>query len=360
MELGSLEVSHFKNLIGRKFQFSAINAIYGRNGIGKTNLLDAIYYLCLTKSFFGLSDAQLATFEHDYFYLKGNFIGLDEKIEILAAWQQGKKVIRENGSPYQRLSDHIGKFPVVMISPTDTLLITDGNDIRKKLVDGLISQCHNDYLVALLAYNRILNQRNAYLKSRYELRSIDIGLLATFTLQLKPYVEIIIAYRKSIIDDWQQWLHTHYRSISQNEAEVASIEYKADSHDIEEWLLAMQRNEAIDVANATTLTGPHKDKFSFTLNGQSLRRFASQGQQKSFIIALKLAQHSYVKLKTGVKPILLLDDVFEKLDQHRLTYLLNLVQDGEFGQIFVTDTHQQRLEAGLGVATDQLQYIHFE
>ncbi len=335
MKLSSLEISNFKNIESDSLVLDGLNLFSGPNGSGKTNRLEAIYYLCLTRGFSGLQDAQLVTSGHSFFYLEGHFeLENSPKNVISAGWQAGKKLFRQQGQPINRLADHIGQFPVVMIAPTDTLLITEGSETRRRFFDGWLSQCHQDYLETLLAYNKLIQQRNALLKQGQSLQRWDDDLIEIIDLQRAPLEALIRSYRNRLLNQALPAFQIHYQTM-------------AGAHELPGFgIVELPLRPLQEEKNAgLTLSGPHRDKVDFSLNRQSLRKFASQGQQKSFLIALKLAQHDYFWEVKARKPLLLLDDIFEKLDQQRLKYLMELVTRDQFGQIFITDTDYKRVFA---------------
>lgn len=335
MKLSSLEISNFKNIETDSCDFGDLNLFSGPNGSGKTNRLEAIYYVCLTRGFSGLQDAQLLKSGQSFFYLEAHFNFSNQHQEVVSAgWQAGKKLFRNQGQPVSRLADHIGQFPVVVIAPTDTLLITEGSETRRRFFDGWLCQCHQDYLNALLAYNKLIQQRNALLKQGQLLRHWDDDLIDVIDLQRAPLEATIRTYRQRLLLQALPAFQTHYQTMAgvSEMPGFALIELPTKS--------LKEEKEA-----GFTLSGPHRDKIDFSLNGQSLRKFASQGQQKSFLIALKLAQHDYFLEVKAKKPLLLLDDIFEKLDQQRLRYLMQMVTQDQFGQIFITDTDANRVFA---------------
>ncbi len=335
MMLSSLEISNFKNIESDSSSFTNLNLISGPNGCGKTNRLEAIYYLCLTRGFSGLQDAQLLLQGSDVFYLEGHF--LDDNgttLPISCGWQAGKKLFRRNAQPVARLADHVGQIPVVLIAPTDTLLVTEGSEIRRRFFDGWLSQCHSDYLDALLKVNKLVLQRNALLKQGKEHHSWEEELIEVLDMQRIPLEALIQSRRQELIQQALPVFRLHYQTMAGMKEEPSFVIEPQPFKSLSE------EKEA-----GTTLNGPHRDKVLYLLNGQLIRKFASQGQQKTFIIALKLAQHDYIKEVKCRKPILLLDDIFEKLDQSRLSYLMALVAGNQFGQVFITDTDASRVLA---------------
>jgi DNA replication and repair protein RecF len=349
LSLQSLHFEHFKNYTREALIFCPqVNCFVGKNGAGKTNILDAIYYLSFTKSFFGGSDQQHINQQGaSYFFIEGLMErnALTEKVRI--AIQKGaKKTVQVNHNDHQKLIDHIGLYPLVMIAPNDILLILEGSEERRKFLDGFISQCDKNYLNFLLSYNRILEQRNKQLKLFAEQRMVDAALLQTYNEQLIRYGTFLYLKRKEFMEQFIPVFHSFYQTISGG-TESVDIVYQSDL--AEASLAELLRDyEQSDLYAQRTTKGIHKDELVFTLHGQALKKFGSQGQQKSFIIALKLAQYEYLKQQTFTKPILLLDDIFEKLDEHRLNTLLSMIAHGDFGQLFITDTHLERLREVFG------------
>ncbi len=320
-----------------------INCFVGKNGSGKTNLLDAIYYLSFTKSYFNPLDIQNIKHGENMMSLEGLYLrnGMEEKVRIFV--QKGeKKILKVNNNEPKKFADHIGRYPLVMITPNDIMLIHEGSEERRKFLDGLISQTDKFYLSDLLAYNRTLDQRNRQLKLYQEGGVFDPLLFETYNEQLLKSGSAIYEKRRSFLDEFIPVFREYYQHISSSN-EWVNVFYASDLNH-EELGLLIQRSEQQDIAAGRTTKGIHKDDLEFSIADYPLRKFGSQGQQKSFIIALKLAQYHYLKIKTGVKPLLLLDDIFEKLDAERLNKLLKMISEDTFGQIFVSDTHLPRLK----------------
>jgi DNA replication and repair protein RecF len=306
--------------------------------------LDAIYYLAFTKSFFSGNDQQhIQQGEADYFFVEADIVKNDLQEKVSVAYQRGaKKLVKVNNNEHKKLNEHIGLYPLVMIAPNDILLILEGSEGRRKFLDGFISQYDKQYLHDVLAYNRIIDQRNKHLKLVAEHGQIDPTLLQTYNEQLIKYGTAIYLKRSDFMQQFIPVFQSFYTTISEGN-ETVNIEYITDlhQHSFTDLLLQTERN---DIMAQRTTKGIHKDELEFTIGGQSLKRFGSQGQQKSFIIALKLAQYDYLKHKTLLKPLLLLDDIFEKLDATRLNTLLGMIAHKDFGQLFITDTHLERLQ----------------
>jgi DNA replication and repair protein RecF len=344
MYLQNLIISQFKNYTQAELDFSPqVNCFVGSNGAGKTNLLDAIYYLSFTKSFFNSIDQQTILHEKDFFSVEGHFIKdtLEEKVRITV--QRGaKKSVKVNNNEHKKFSEHIGAYPLVMITPNDTMLIHEGSEERRKFLDGMISQLDKMYLNDFLLYNRVLEQRNKQLRIFAEMIFFDRTLLDTFNEQLIKYGKSIHQKRKTFLDAFIPVFRNYYQEISSS-TETVNLVYESqlNNQPFEELIL---QNENSDLSAQRTRKGIHKDELEFMIGDFPLKKYGSQGQQKSFIISLKLAQYAYLKQQTKIKPLLLLDDIFEKLDEHRLSKLLSMIADDVFGQLFITDTHLERLQ----------------
>ncbi len=344
MHLQNLFLTQFKNYSQAELSFShQVNCFVGSNGVGKTNLLDAVYYLSFTKSFFNAIDLQNILHGNDFFTLEGNFIKneFEEKVRIVIQRSE-KKSVKVNNNEHKKLSDHIGSYPLVMITPNDTLLINEGSEERRKFLDGMISQMDKVYLNDLLQYNRVLEQRNKQLRLFAERNEFDRALLDTFNEQLIRFGNAVYEKRKSFLVSFIPVFRKYYQDISSSNEEV-NLVYNATLNNLP-FAELLQQSESIDLASQRTSKGIHKDDMEFMINDFSLKKFGSQGQQKSFIISLKLAQYEYLKQQTQLKPLLLLDDIFEKLDEHRLNKLLTMIAEDNFGQIFISDTHLLRLK----------------
>ena len=342
MWLEKIEILNYKNYETVKLDFSAqINSFVGSNGSGKTNLLDAIYYLSLTKSAFSSDEQQNIRHGADLFLIKGSFLLNDEPHKIQFSLQQGQKKVAKNSKKvYEKLSEHIGLFPVVLIAPNDTDIIRDGSDARRKFFDGIISQINAAYLEHLLQYNHWLKQRNSLLKQFAERNYFDKDLLETYNEPLLATGKLIHDTRKSFLQKFFPYFDNHYQNLS-DQKEGVGIQYQSDL-DQEGFDQAFKNNLKKDRALQRTTMGIHKDDFLFEINGHPLKKFGSQGQQKSYVIALKLAQFDSIKAEKNIKPILLLDDIFDKLDDKRIEKLTEMVVHHSFGQLFVTDARPER------------------
>ena len=320
-----------------------INLVYGHNGAGKTNLLDAIYYLCFCKSNFSASDANNIRHTRRFFRLEGAFVlkGISEHITAKVSKGRRKEMER-NKIPYARLSQHIGLLPLIMIAPDDIELIKEGSEIRRKMLDALISQFNAEYLQNLIEYNKTLAQRNALLKRFADENRFDATLLEVYDNRMAPLAQEIHKQRARTIKTLQPFINQCYRNISAG-AEEVGCDYKSSLKRAKMETI-LKRNLTADRMMQRTTDGIHRDDLPFTIGGYSLKKFGSQGQQKSFLIALKLAHYRYLAEQKNSLPILLLDDIFAKLDENRIAKLLQIVADKEqFGQIFITDTRLERM-----------------
>ncbi len=310
--------------------------------MGKTNLLDAVYYLCMCKSHFGTKDAFVLRHKAPFTRLEGHFRKGKKRFKTVAKIiPKEKKEMELNGSVYNKLADHIGTFPVVMITPFDIELALSGSEVRRKFLDNTLSQIDAGYLTALIKYNRILRQRNAALKKLGATLQTDPKLLDTFDEQMEAPAQLIHQKRAEFSDHFIPVFQEYYQLISDNQESVAYTYRSQLSEDSLRNLLQESRQK--DLILQRSSTGIHKDDLLFKIESFPLKKFASQGQLKSYILALKLAQYELVKKEKTCSPILLLDDIFDKLDRKRVAQLLKLLFEKDFGQIFFTDTHETRL-----------------
>ncbi len=343
MYLQQLSVINFKNYAEARLDLSpGVNAFTGNNGAGKTNLLDAVHYLSLCKSYFNPIDTQQIKQGGDFFIINGTFVKNGNTDTVACGVKRNqKKQFKRNKKDYQRLADHIGLFPLVMVSPYDVSIIIEGSEERRRFIDNVISQTDNQYLDELIAYNKILINRNAVLKQMNDARQFDGNLLAVFDEQLVPLGAGIFEKRKVFMDAFTPIFNAHYQFIS-NGAELVELVY--ESQLLNENLSDLLKNttEKDRILKRTT-AGIHRDDLLFSIHGMPMKKFGSQGQQKSFLIALKLAQYTFLYQQKGFKPLLLLDDIFDKLDELRVTKLMQMVSDHNFGQVFITDTSEQRV-----------------
>lgn len=345
MFIKNLKLFNFKNHSEKSFDFSPeINCFVGNNGAGKTNFLDALHYLSMAKSFLGNLDAQNILHESDFFAIEAEIQG-DEKNDIIKVQlpKEGKKIIKKNDKTYERIADHIGFLPSVMISPYDSNLISDGSESRRKFLDAMISQTDSDYLFALIQYQKTLQQRNALLKYFAKNRTFDLDSLEIYNEPLTKFGTQIFEKRQRFVASILPTIQHFYEIISKGNEKVTVIyESNLNEQNFEEIL---SENLEKDRVLTYTSRGIHKDDLRFVMNGNLIKKFGSQGQQKSFLIALKLAQIKRIKDITNKNPILLLDDIFDKLDDNRVSQLIELVNQQNFGQIFITDTHRERTES---------------
>ncbi|MEX1384143.1 DNA replication/repair protein RecF [Lutibacter sp.] len=344
MHLQKITLVNFKNFESQSFDFEdKINCFVGNNGVGKTNVLDAIYYLSFAKSYFNPVAIQNIKHNQEFFMIQGEYL-LDEKTDtVVCSLKRGnKKVLKRNGKVYEKFSDHIGHLPLVIISPADRDLIIEGSDIRRKFIDNVISQSDKDYLQLILKYNKVLAQRNSLLKYFAANRTFDALNLKVYDEQLKTYGTVIFEKRTAFLNAFIPIFRSRYQSIS-NSKEVVDMFYKSQLKE-GNILELLDKNLERDRVLQYTSVGIHKDDLIFEIDGYPVKKFGSQGQQKSYLIALKLAQFDFIKSKSNVKPILLLDDIFDKLDDLRVEQLINLVNNDHFGQLFISDTHEERTE----------------
>ena len=345
MYLKELRLANFKNCESADLAFSEkVNCFVGLNGAGKTNVLDSIYYLSFCKSFFSAADKLNIRHDQDFFSIHGTYGFDDKENEQVSCVQKrdAKKSFKFNKKEYDRLSDHIGKFPLVMISPYDRDLINDGSDLRRKFIDGVISQFDPLYLNALLKYNRALLQRNMQLRQFADTHYFDRSLLQLWDDQLCLCAGDIHEKRKRFLKEFKT-IFQHYYEVVSGGREKVEVTYSSqlDNKPLEQLL---EESLQHDTYSCYTNVGIHKDDLEFMLDGHPLKKFGSQGQQKSFVVSIRLAQFEFNFQRIGYKPILLLDDVFDKLDDQRVMKLVRLVGDDHFGQVFVTDTQRQRVE----------------
>ncbi len=343
MLLRKLILINFKNFDQAEIELSPkINCFAGKNGVGKTNLLDALYYLSFCKSNFNSIDSQNIKFGQEFFVIQGEYLVKNEIENIHCGLKKGqKKKFQRNKVDYQRLADHIGFLPLVMKSPADANFIYDGSDERRKFIDGVISQFNNSYLNNLLQYNRVLAQRNTLLKEQFKNKGQIHDTIEIYNEQLIVYGEKIYAERKLFTSEILPIFQNYYNRISQGNESV-QLEYQSQlNSDSFETLLKSSYEK--DLILQYTTKGIHKDDLVLRIENQTLKKFGSQGQQKTYLVALKFAQYDYIKKKMGVNPILLLDDIFDKLDRGRVKQIIEIVTENNFGQIFISDTNEQRL-----------------
>ncbi|WP_081210180.1 DNA replication/repair protein RecF [Salegentibacter sediminis] len=344
MQLKHLNLLHYKNLDSATFEFDEkINCLVGHNGVGKTNVLDSIYHLAFGKSYFNPITSQNINHDADFFVIEGEFEKLDKTQQIVVSAKRGqKKLIKRNNKPYEKFSDHIGFIPAVIISPADRDLIIEGSETRRKFIDGVISQSDQLYLNKLIPYGKIIAQRNSLLKYFAANHSFDRDTLEVYNLQLSELGQYLFEKRKKFLKEFIPIFNKRYNDITANKEKV-DISYKSQLFENPLSTL-LEENLQKDMALQYTSVGTHKDDLSFEIEGHPIKKFGSQGQQKSFLVALKLAQFDFIKAISKVNPILLLDDIFDKLDEQRVAHIVALVATKELGQIFISDTHAERTE----------------
>lgn len=358
MHLKSLQVNQFKSYEEARFSFiSEINCIVGENGIGKTNLLDAIHFLSMTKSARGISDQLCVKHTQDFFRVQGDFVDTqDRETQITCLFQKGaKKQFLRDDKPYPRLADHIGHFPVVLMDPHDTDLVREGSEERRRFFDGMMSQLDRNFLDQLLRYNRIVQQRNVLLKQFAERGQVDRLHLDSYHAPLVELGESLAKSRREFLEVFLPSFTFHYSKLSDDREDVdiqLETTFEAGSFDA-----ALRAAEPLDLSAQRTSIGIHRDEFDFKINGYSLRKFGSQGQQKSFVVALKLAQFDSLVAAKPRKPLLLLDDIFDKLDDRRIQRLVQMMAEEHFGQVFITDARPERTKKLLKDLKGNIHYI---
>ncbi len=346
MRLKKLSLLHFKNIARQELEFCrGVNCLVGDNGAGKTNVMDAIYYLSMCKSSLPMTDTQSIRHGEEGFLVEGQYVSDEEKNEriVCSFTRKGGKVLKRNGKEYERLADHVGLVPAVIVSPADNALISDAAEERRRYLNACISQLDRPYLANVMRYNAVLAERNRLLKMQP-----DETMLAIYDDQLTDYGTKIHAARQAFAERLQPVVAEYYRILSGDREEV-ELHYKSElgERPFDEILRAARQK---DLVNEYTTSGIHRDDLTLRIGGYPLRKYGSQGQQKSFLITLKLAQYAVVAEACGEKPILLLDDLFDKLDAGRVEQLIRLVSDEAFGQIFITDCNPTRLKSILDEA----------
>lgn len=349
MYLKKLVLINFKNITQAEITLSErLNCFVGDNGAGKTNVLDAVYYLSMSKSALTMTDGQSVRHGEDFFVVEGTYAGDSGSNDTVncSFLRRSGKVLKLNGKEYDRMADHVGRFPVVMVSPQDSVLITDAAEERRRYLNAFLSQLDRDYLASLMRYNAVLAERNRFLKS-----SSDEQMLQIYDMQLADHAARIYERRRDIIERMRPLVAEFYRQLS-GDREQVEIEYRSElaSASMGELLLASRER---DILNGFTTSGVHRDDMSLRIGGYPLRKYGSQGQQKSFLMSLKLAQYRILAEVCGERPLLLLDDLFDKLDTSRVENLLTLVAGDDFGQIFITDCNRSRLETILSRAGEK-------
>ena len=352
--LEKIVISDFRNIILQELEFSPnVNCVSGNNGEGKTNLLDAIYYLSMTKSAFALSDK--FNFRHgtEEFSLSGLYRmenGLSSRFSVKMT-SKGEKKMKRDEKQYGKVSEHIGVLPVVMVSPSDISMVSESGEERRRFVNAVLSQMDREYMTSLQQYNRLLLQRNKMLKEQ----DVDRGLLEVIDMRMSAFAEPVFQARKKFVEELTPIVQEYYKALS-GDSEQVSIEYDSElSKASLEQILAASYDK--DRALKYTSAGIQRDDFLFKMNGHPIRRYGSQGQQKSFLVSLKFAQYELMKKNYGFAPVLLLDDVFDKLDMSRISNLLEMVASNDFVQIFITDSNKVRMAGIVDKLTQDRAYF---
>ena len=342
--LKQLSLLNYKNLAQIEFDFDAkINCFVGKNGVGKTNILDAIYHLAYGKSYFNPLAVQNIRHGEEFFVIDALLEKNGKEEKIVCSLKKGqKKTIKRNGKVYEKLSEHLGLIPLVIISPSDADLIVEGSETRRKFIDSVIATLDSSYLQLLIQYQKTLAQRNALLKYFALNQTFDADNLSIYNEQLSNSGQLIFEKRKQFLNNFIPIFEKHHTNISGGNEKVA---LKYESQLFEKDLMSLlEESLQKDRIIQYTSTGIHKDDLIFEIDGFPIKKFGSQGQQKSFLIALKLAQFEFMKKQSGELPILLFDDIFDKLDETRVQKIVTMVNDAVFGQIFISDTHAERTE----------------
>lgn len=341
--LKKINVIDYKNIQEVGIAFSPrFNCFIGNNGAGKTNILDAVYYLSMCKSYFNVPDTQNIRHGESFFVLEGEYEREGEEINVYCGVKRGqKKVFRKNKKSYERLSDHIGLLPLVIISPADAILIDGASEERRRFIDGVISQCDKDYLHHLICYNRILVQRNALLKE-YAGRAIEEEMLAAWDERLVDYGMLVLEKRRAFVWELSEVFQSYYETLSLGREQVR-MEYMSSIKEAD-FLTALRQSRERDRILTYTTVGVHRDDIVFLQGGYPVKKLGSQGQKKTFLTALKFAQFAYLARQNGVRPLLLLDDIFDKLDAERVKQIIRLVASDRFGQVFITDTNREHID----------------
>ncbi|GIR20839.1 MAG: DNA replication and repair protein RecF [Flavobacteriales bacterium] len=344
MFLKELSLTNYKNFESLKFSFDTkIICFVGLNGVGKTNILDSIYHLSYTKSYFNPIPSQNIKHGETFFFISGRYMIHDKEENILVSLKKGdKKIIKRNNKLYKKFSDHIGKIPLVLISPDDRNLIIEGSETRRKFIDGIISQTDKEYLNNLIDYNKTLKQRNALLKMFYDNSESIRKTIDIYDRQLSSDAQKIYDKRREFLNEFIPIFKSRYKELS-NDKENVEIKHSSDISPDQNLYKLLKNSLEKDLRFQYTTKGIHKDDLNLNLDNFPIKKYGSQGQQKTFLIALKLAQFDYLS-KLDSKPILLLDDIFDKLDDSRVKQIINLVNQEKFNQIFISDTNKTRSE----------------
>ncbi len=358
MYLSHISLINFKNYDQLELDFShRINCFVGDNGTGKTNLLDAIYYLSLTKSYFNSLDSQNIRHGKDQFLIQADFEreGMAEKI-LCSVHRNKRKIFKRNRKEYAKLSEHVGLLPVVMISPADSSLITEGSDERRKFMNAVISQFDPEYLESMIRYNRALGQRNMLLKNFHRTGSYQPEQLEIWDEQLIRHGDHIHQKRDEFIKNLLPIFQQYYETVSAGKEQIG-LDYQSQLQKKDFRSLLKDHAQKDRILQYST-AGIHKDDLEMSLSGYPIKRIGSQGQQKTFLVALKLAKFDFIRKVNGFYPILLLDDVFDKFDASRVTQIIRIVAAHDFGQIFLTDTNPGRIKNILKKLTIHYKLFH--
>lgn len=351
MRLENISVINFKNIGDASLTFSpSINCLLGNNGMGKSNLLDAIYFLSFCRSFTGITDKTAMNDKADFFSVQGRYVRRGTEEFLSLGMQRGKrKILKRKGKEYSRLSEHIGQFPLVLVSPQDSFLITGSGEERRRLMDMIISQSDVTYLDALIRYQRAVEQRNKLLRAGVN----DVTLYEAIELSLSQAAERIHALRREWLPVFEKIFIDYYHAIAGGDEKVS---LRSKSHLNEEGVTMatlLERRRSHDHAVGYTSVGPHRDDIEIFVNGLDARHTASQGQCKTITLSMRLAQFDFLRNATGVTPLLLLDDIFDKLDSTRVERIVQIVGSDRFGQIFITDTNRDHLDNILSGSTQE-------
>ena len=352
--LEKIVISDFRNIVLQEIEFAPnVNCISGNNGEGKTNLLDAIYYMSMTKSAFAASDKYVLRHDAQELALAGTYSmenGTRSRFSLKMT-SKGEKKVKRDDKPYQKISEHIGVLPVVMVSPADVSMVSESGEERRRFVNAVRSQMSQEYMTSLQQYNRLLLQRNKMLKDM----NPDQSLLEVIDMRMAALAAPVYQARKKFVEDLRPVVSEYYKALS-GDSEQVDIKYETelDKAPLDELL---RRSYEKDRILKHTTEGVHRDDFAFTMNGHPIRRYGSQGQQKSFLVSLKFAQYEIMKQNYGFAPMLLLDDVFDKLDMGRISNLLQMVASNDFGQIFITDSNKVRMSGIVDKLTKDRAYF---
>lgn len=352
--LEKIVISDFRNIELQELEFSPnINCISGNNGEGKTNLLDAIYYLSMTKSAFASSDKYTFRYGTEEFSISGSYRmenGLSSRFSLKMT-TKGEKKVKRDDKAYGKVSEHVGILPIVMVSPADISMVSESGEERRRFVNAVLSQMDREYMTSLQQYNRLLQQRNKMLKEM----DPDRSLLEVIDMRMSALAEPIYQARKKFVEDLKPIIAEYYKAVSGGSEQV-DIEYESElsKASLEELLAVSYEKDRI---LKYTTAGLQRDDFAFKMNGWPIRRHGSQGQQKSFLVSLKFAQYEIMKKNYGFAPVLLLDDVFDKLDMGRISNLLEMVSGKDFGQIFITDSNKVRMSGIVDGLTQDRAYF---